>query len=64
MDICYRCNKECVELYKVKIITERGIMSFENVCSVECGDEIREELYCLHLSRANQINNQIFQRLK
>lgn len=61
---CYQCYKQCEEVYKVKVIDEIGKMSFERTCSEECALEVQEEMYELHKNRAEEVNNQIIQRLK
>ncbi|MCK1999969.1 hypothetical protein MZM54_01050 [[Brevibacterium] frigoritolerans] len=59
-----RCNKEYEEIYQVKLIDPTGKLTYEKVCSVKCAEEIQEDLYHLHQNRADDMKNQVFQKLK
>lgn len=64
LETCYQCHKECEELYQVKVIDKNGKLSFEKVCSEECGSEVIDKFYHIHLNRAEEVNRQIVQRLR
>ncbi|ACA57390.1 MULTISPECIES: hypothetical protein [Clostridium] len=61
---CYQCYGECKEIYQVKVIDEKGKMTFEKVCSEECASEVIQELYYLHKQRGDDVKNQVIQKLK
>jgi hypothetical protein len=61
---CYQCYKDCDDIHQVMVIDEVGKKSYEKVCSEECGEEVRQELYHLHKRRADSVQNQVIQRLK
>ncbi|AJD29300.1 hypothetical protein N496_19300 (plasmid) [Clostridium botulinum A2B3 87] len=61
---CYQCCGECKEIYQVKVIDEKGKMTFEKVCSEKCASEVIQVLYNLHKQRADDVKNQVIQKLK
>ena len=61
---CYQCHRECKKIYQVKVIDEIGKTTYEKVCSEECALEVKEELYYLHKKRANDMKEQLIQRLE
>jgi hypothetical protein len=62
---CFNCKNECrPQQYRIKIINETGEVIIKNVCSVKCGNEIKNKYYNIHNNRANEMLNQECQRLK